>query len=128
MASFLTEAWVEALAAALGSLPERAGATAVVQHVVSGTPHGEVRYHLSIIDGRVGSAGLGEVEEADLRCTTSYPDALRLARGDVAVHEAFMQGKLKMVGSTGRLMDLLPVLGSDDHRQALAGLSAATQY
>lgn len=128
MAPFLSQAWVDALATALADLPARAGASARVQHVVSGGPEGEVRYHLEVVDGRVEAAGLGDIEAPDLTCTSTYADAVRLAMGEVAAHEAFMQGRLKVVGSTGRLMDLLPVLDSDDHRRATADLRAATQF
>lgn len=123
MPTFLSRAWLDAHAAAGASLPERPGATAVVQHVVTGGPDGEARYHLAWVDGRVVAAVLGPAEAPDLVCTAPYADAAAMASGAVGAHEAFMQGKLKVVGSTGRLMDLMPVLDSDEHRALLVGLS-----
>lgn len=125
-ARFLSQEWLDAHVAASAALPERPGASAVVQHVVTGGPDGEVRYHLCVVDGRVAGAALGQVDAPDLLCTATYAEAVKIATGAVGAHEAFMQGKLKVVGSTGRLMDLLPVLGSDEHRQAMVALGAAS--
>lgn len=116
MPPFLSEAWLVAQAEAGAALPERPGASAVVQHVVTGGPDGEVCYHVVLVDGRLIAAAFGEAAAPDLVCTATYAEAVRMATGVVGAHEAFMQGKLKVVGSTGRLMDLLPVLDSAEHR------------
>ena len=47
---FLSEAWFELQRSLGAELPERPGATARVQHVVSGTPEGEVRYVHRLVD------------------------------------------------------------------------------
>lgn len=124
MTAFLSQEWLDALVVAGGRLPERRGASARLQHVVTGSPDGEVRYHVSIVDGRVEAATLGTTDEAALTCTTTFADARRLALGEVGAHEAFMQGRLKVAGSTGLVMDLLPMLDSDDYRRAVAEVAA----
>ena len=51
MVELLSPEWVELHRRVLGGLPEVPGATARLQHVVSGGPHGEVAYTLAMVDG-----------------------------------------------------------------------------
>jgi alkyl sulfatase BDS1-like metallo-beta-lactamase superfamily hydrolase len=128
MAAYLSQEWLDDHLEAGAALPTRPGASARVQHVVTGAPDGEVRYHVTITDGRPVAAELGDATEVDLTFTATYPEAQRAARGEVGPHEAFMQGRLKVVGSTGRLMDLMPMLDSEPYREAIAAVSASTEY
>ena len=58
-ASFASADWVALLADAYGKLPARPGATAVVEHVATGGPDGEVSYWTAFEDGRLADAGAG---------------------------------------------------------------------
>jgi alkyl sulfatase BDS1-like metallo-beta-lactamase superfamily hydrolase len=128
VAAFLSQGWLDEVAERGASLPSRPGVGATIQHIVTGAPDGEVRYHQSVVDGQVQEAALGEIEDPDLLVTTTYAEAQRVARGEVSAPAAFMQGKLKVAGSSGRVMDLMPLLDSPEYRDLTAALSEATEY
>lgn len=126
MATFLSEAWLAELVSADAALPPVEGATLRVQHVVPKAPGGEVAYTTSIEDGRVVAATLGPDEAADLVVTTEYRDAVLLLTGELAPDVAFMQGRLKVAGSMGDFLRLIPVQRSEAYRAGRAALGAAT--
>jgi hypothetical protein len=123
----LSPEWVEQLAACGADLPERPGATARLQHVIAGTPDGEVAYTLAFVDGRVTSATIGR-DDATADCTflITYKDALAMAKGELTLEVGFMQGKVKMTGASGPWFAVQPVLQSADHASMLAKLAADT--
>ena len=88
---------------------------AVVTLVVTGGPEGrkaERSAQFVVRDGTVAAAGAEG--EADLVITQPWDDVM----DSVPLDEAFMRGTSKVVGSTGLLMDLLPVLRSESWRDA----------
>ena len=125
---YLSQAWLDLQRDLLGALPERPGATARVQYAVSGSPAGEVRYAQSVVDGRLTTAALGDDPDAEVTLTQTYADAVEVARGEVDVNAAFMQGRVKVVGDMGKVMALMPLTHSDEFRAALAELSTQTDY
>ena len=125
---YLSQGWLDLLLALAKDLPERPGATARLQHVVTGTPEGEVRYHQSIVDGRVGEVGLGDHPDAEVTLTQSYADARQVAEGELDASVAFMQGRTKVVGDMGKVLALMPLLQSDQYREVLAEVSRQTSY
>jgi putative sterol carrier protein len=84
--------------------------SAVVLHVVSGGPEGEVRYVTRVVDGRVVEHGPGSVEEADATLAVPHAEGLAIAEGRLDANAAFMQGRIKTAGRTGPLLALLSVL------------------
>jgi hypothetical protein len=120
MAELLTQAWIDRLVERGATLPEIPGASATVQHVITGAPEGEIRYHQTIVDGRVQSAGLGDLDGVDLTLTVPYDQALAAARGETLTPVELMRGRAKQVGSSGHLMALMPLLMSDGYREAVA--------
>lgn len=86
---------------------EADGASAVIQHVVSGGPTGTVVYVTRLEGGRMSDAALGDAEDADLHFTMAYHDAVLVARGEVSLGAAYMQGRLKVEGDMVKLFDLL---------------------
>jgi hypothetical protein len=125
----LTQAWVDLHRSAAEGLPERPGATARVQHVVTGTPGGEVAYAISLVDGRVTEATIGRDDDAaDCTFLETYSDAVLMAKGDLDLHAGFMQGRVKMSGDMGKLMAVLPVTQSDDYKAVLATVTASTEF
>lgn len=128
MAAYLSPAWFDLQSAVTAGLPVRPGVTARVQHVVSGTPAGEVRYHQNVVDGRVVEIGLGDDPQAEVTLTQSYADALEIAKGDLDAATAFMQGRVKVVGPMGKVMALMPLMRSDEYRECLGELAAQTDY
>lgn len=128
---FLSDEWVAALAEAAAALPPRPGATARVSTVVVGGHAGakaERGYRCEFVDGRLvtASPGAAAEDEADLHVTQPYDDALAALRGDAGLDVAFMRGRTKVVGRTGVLLSLLPVLRSPEWRTACEALAART--
>ena len=94
---------------------------AVVTLVVTGGPEGrkaERSAQFVVGDGTVAAASADG--EADLVITQPWDDVV----ASVPLDEAFMRGTSKVVGSTGLLMDLLPVFRSDEWRQACGQVTA----
>jgi hypothetical protein len=123
---YLSSEWVARLAELGAGLPEVPGATATVEVVVPGSPTGEVRYVVRYVDGRVAEASLGAADGPDVSLTTKYADAVRLLRGDLDLNAEFMSGRMKVAGSTGRLLDVLSLDGTPEHRAMREELAAAT--
>lgn len=125
---FLSDAWFELVRELGAELPPRPGASARVQHVVTGTPDGEVRYVHAIVDGRTAELRVGTDEHAEVTFTNTYADAQALARGELDPRITFMQGRTKMAGDMGKVLALMPVTSSDEQREALAEASRQTAY
>ncbi len=123
MASYLSPAWFDAAQAVGAALPERPGVSAVVQHVVSGGPDGEVRYVARVVDGRVVDLAPGAADEPDATLTIPHAEGLAMAEGRLDANAAFMQGRIKTAGRTGPLLALLSVLQAP----AWTDLAAATE-
>ena len=128
MVVFLSQEWIELHRELGGALPARPGVTARVQHVVTGAPGGDVRYHVSVVDGRYVAAGLGDDPAAEVTLTTTYPDALAVERGELDASAAFMQGRVKTLGSMGTVMALMPLTRSEELAVVRAEIAARTAW
>lgn len=125
---YLSQTWLDRQRELVGELPKRPGVTATVQHIVSGTPDGEVRYVHTIVDGRLTAATLGADPAAEVTLSQTYGDAVLIAQGELDGNVAFMQGRVKVVGDMGKVMALMPLTGSHEYRRALAELAAHTTF
>ncbi len=125
---YLSQAWLDRLRELASALQERPGTTARVQHVVTGAPSGEVRYTMTIVDGRVSAATLGDDVDAEVTMSLTYAVAVDVVRGELDSNAAFMQGRVKIVGDMGRVMALMPLTQSDEYRAALAALAEQTEF
>ncbi len=128
MVAFLDQGWLDLHVELARDLPERPGVTARVQRVVTGAPGGEVRYHEHVVDGQLVEATIGDDPGAEVTLTLSSADARLIAEGELDASAAFMQGRVKVVGDMGKLMALMPLTQSEEHRAVLAELSRQTQY
>jgi hypothetical protein len=126
--AFLSPEWLELRQLLGADLPEQPGASGRVQHVVTGTPAGEVRFVETIADGRVVDVSPGADDGADVTYTHTYADAQGILRGELDATVAFMQGRVKMAGDMGTVLALMPVSRSEDLRQAMAELAAQTAF
>lgn len=126
MSEWLSEEWFEELRRVGSAQPQHPGASARVQFVLVGGPDGEVRYYWVVEDGRLTACGLGELDDAELTLTESFDDALAIQRGELDSSAAFMQGRIKVGGSMTRLLALLPLLSSPEHRAAMEELNERT--
>ncbi len=107
MSRFLSPEWIAAAAAAAAASAELARATAevrlVVQQVVTGTPHGEVRYVVSIDNGRT-ELRPGDEPSADVTFSLDWDTAVALATGGTSAEDAFTTGRLQLAGDVGALL------------------------
>jgi len=127
MVAFLSQEWLDLHQRTAADLPPRPGATLRLQIVVSGAPDGEVVYTQQIEDGRIRAADLGADAEAAVVLTQTYADARAIADGDLELVAGFMQGRVKMTGTTGDLMAILPLTQSREYQALLAEVAAQTQ-
>jgi putative sterol carrier protein len=128
VAKWLTQEWLDEAREQFAGQPERPGATARVQYVVAGGPDGEVRYYSVIEDGRLLEAQLGELADAEVTLFESYAVGRRIQEGELDPGAAFMQGSVKVTGSLGKLLSVLPITTSPEYRAAQAELSAKTEF
>lgn len=125
MAKFLSDEWGDAVREALNGSDAvkdaTKGVSLCIQQVVTGTPDGgEVKYWTKFDDGAVDGA-IGEAPDADVTISQDYETAAAMNRGELNAQAAFMQGKLKVTGNMGKLLQhqgaiqaLGPVLSSID--------------
>ncbi len=107
MVKFLSPQWTESVIGALNDSDDARqalkGVELILQQVVTGGPEGDVSYWTRFDDGKV-EGGLGETEEPDVTITQDYETAVALSRAELNAQAAFMQGKLKVKGNMGKLL------------------------
>lgn len=128
MPKFLTQEWLDQVRELAQEFPERQGATAVMQFVVTGAPEGEVKYYQQIENGKMLEAKVGEAENPDFTITQAYEDAEKIQKGELDANAAFMQGKLKVTGNMGKLMSLMPLTQSPEYKQIQGKVNEITDY
>jgi putative sterol carrier protein len=128
MPKYLTQEWLDEARALAHDQPERPGASATMQFVVTGGPDGDVTYYWVITDGRLAESGLGELPDPEVTMTTTYADAVAVQKGDLDPNAAFMQGKTKVTGNMGKLMQLMPLTMTPEYRAAQEKIRAVTEY
>lgn len=108
MAKFLTQEWGDQVREALNSSDTVKnaieGVDLTVQQVVTDVPdEGEVKYWTQFKDGQVNGE-IGETDEADVTISQNYETAAAMNKGELNAQAAFMQGKLKVTGNMGKLL------------------------
>src|SRR5580704_12592901 len=117
MAEWLSEEWLQEVAARAGSRPSVPGVTGTVSVAVTGGPHGDAVYHWSYRDGIPGDGASGAAGAADLALVIPYADARPVAAGEVEPSVAYMRGRLKATGDGALLLGLLASTATEDYRQ-----------
>ena len=126
---YTSQEWIEAAGRALAGAPGLKEATVdlglVLEQVVTRTPTGTVTWHVTIDHGTVTMTA-GPAPAADVRFTTSYGTAARIAAGELGAQRAFAEGDLRVGGDLSLLVAHQRTLaGVDD---ALAAVRAETTY
>jgi len=128
MAKYLSQEWLD-LQKELGQeFPERPGASARMQYVVTGSPDGDVRYATVIEDGKMLENALGDDAEAEFTLTSTYDDSVKVLKGELDANAAFMQGRMKVTGNMGKLMSLMPLTQSPEYKAILTKVADQTEY
>ena len=72
--------------------------------LVTGTPHGDVSYHLQVSNGSL-TFGSGVASPEHVRFTESWDTAVAVATGELNAQEAFIKGAVKFSGNHQLLID-----------------------
>ncbi|MEX0664878.1 MAG: SCP2 sterol-binding domain-containing protein [Acidimicrobiia bacterium] len=127
MAAFLSAEWLQDLDRAARASPAlteigRAGELVVEQHV-TGTPTGDVSYHV-VIDGDGARVVNGPAPEANIVITTDFATAVSLHAGDMNAQRALASGSLKLTGDIDQLVQRSDALKALD--DVFASIRATT--
>jgi len=125
---YLTQEWLDTQREIAQEFPERPGATAHLQYIVTGGPEGEVRYFWVVENGKILEDELGEDPDAEVTMTITWEDSAKMQRGELDETAAFMQGRLKVQGNMGKLMSLMPLTQSPEYKAIKAKITEVTEF
>jgi len=128
MPKYLTQEWLDTQRDIAQEFPERPGATAHLQYVVTGAPDGDVRYFWAVDNGKLLQDELGEDPDAEVVLTLTYDDSVKIQKGELDETAAFMQGRLKVTGNMGKLMSLMPLTQSPEYKAIKEKVTAVTEF
>jgi putative sterol carrier protein len=128
MAKYLSQEWLDLQKEQAQEFPERPGATARMQYVITGAPEGDVKYFCVIDNGKMLENTLGEDPAAEFTLTQGYDDSIKVLKGELDANTAFMQGRVKVTGNMGKLMSLLPLTQSAEYKAIQERVAAQTEY
>jgi putative sterol carrier protein len=125
---YLTQEWLDTQREIAQEFPERPGATAHLQYIVTGGPDGEIRYYWVVENGKILEDQLGEDPDAEVTMTITYDDSMKMQKGELDETAAFMQGRLKVQGNMGKLMSLMPLTQSPEYKAIKEKITAVTEF
>jgi putative sterol carrier protein len=125
---WLTEEWFDETRAMAAQEPVDPGLSARIQCQISGGPDGEVTCHEVFDDGHLVSRGLGAVKGPDVTLSVAWGDAVAMQRGDLDPNVAFMRGALKVAGSMGVMLSLLPVAHTPEYQDVRRRIADITEF
>jgi len=128
VARYLTQEWLDEARALGADQPERPGASVRINWVVTGGPAGDVMYYQVLEQGRVVEGGLGSLDDAEVTLTSSWADSVSVARGDVDLNTAFMQGRVKAAGHMAKLLSILPLTKAPEYVALQDRIRAVTEF
>ena len=128
MAKYLSQEWLDESRKLAEGQPERPGATARMQYVVTGAPEGDIRYYWILENGKLQESKLGDLPDAEVTLTQSYEDAVKIQKGELDANAAFMQGRVKVTGNMAKLMSLLPITNSPEYKQLQEEITKITDF
>ena len=128
MAKYLSKEWLEEQRQLAADQPERPGASARMQYVVTGAPDGDIEYYWVLEDGKLLESDLGKLEDAEVTLTQTWDDSVAIQKGDLDANTAFMQGKVKVTGNMAKVMSLLPLTSSPEYTELQEKIRTVTEY
>ena len=128
MTKWLTQEWLDENTQLAVDQPDRPGASARLQYVITDGPDGDIAYYWIVVDGHLVENRLGELDDAEVTLTETYDDAMAIQKGELDANSAFMQGKIKVSGDVGQLMALLPITMSPEFKEFQTAVLAITDF
>ena len=126
---FLTQDWLDKQKELAQEFPERPGATARMQYVVTGAPDGDVSFYTVVENGNMKENQIGQDPDgAEFTMTVGYADFEKISKGELDANAAFMQGRLKVTGNMAKLMSLMPLTQSPEYKAIAVKLHGETDY
>jgi predicted lipid carrier protein YhbT len=125
---YLSQEWLDETRAMAAQQPARAGATARIQYVITAGPDGDVKYSWVLEDGKLLESHLGTIADPDVTVTAPYAEWVKIARGELDMSAAFMQGVIKVAGDMGQWLTLLPITQSREYLELQAGIRDLTDF
>jgi len=128
MAKYMTQEWLDEARKLAEGQPERPGASAKMQYVLTGGPEGGGKYYWVLENGKLLESKLGELPDVDFTMTLSYDDSVKVQKGELDANAAFMQGRMKVTGNMGKLMQLMPLTNSPEYKTLQEDIANITEY
>jgi predicted lipid carrier protein YhbT len=128
MSKWLTQEWLDESKKLAEGQPERPGASARMQYVVTGSPDGDIKYYWILENGKLQESTLGELSDAEVTMTQTYEDAMKIQKGELDANAAFMQGRVKVTGNMAKLMSLLPLTNAPEYKDLQKQIQEITEY
>jgi hypothetical protein len=128
MSKWLTQEWLDESKKLAAGQPERPGASARMQYVVTGSPEGDIKYYWILENGKLLESQLGELPDAEVTMTQTYEDAMKIQKGELDANAAFMQGRVKVTGNMAKLMSLLPLTNAPEYKDLQKQIQEITEY
>ena len=129
MPKYMTEEWLDEARKLAEGQPERPGASAKMQYVLTDAPGGgDLKYYWVLENGRLLESKLGELPDVDFTMTLSYDDSVKVQQGELDANAAFMQGRMKVTGNMGKLMQLMPLTNSPEYKALQEEIRGITEY
>jgi len=128
MSKYLSQEWIDETRKLADGQPERPGASARMQYVVTGGPDGDIKYYWVLEDGKLLESSLGETPDADFTMTLSYDDSVKVQKGELDANAAFMQGRMKVAGNMAKLMQLMPLTNSPEYKALQEDVRQVTDF
>ena len=109
---YLSNEWINAVAEGIKLNNEIAivarDNTISVTQIITGTPHGDISYHLESRDGKITFAS-GPATVSDIAFTQDWATAVGVATGKINAQEAFISGKIRFKGDHERVIATQPL-------------------
>ena len=128
MAKYLSGEWLDETRGLAESQPDRPGASARMQYVVTGGADGDIKYWWQLEDGKLVDSALGVLDDSDFTMTLSYEDSAKIQKGELDANAAFMQGRMKVTGNMGKLMQLMPLTNSTEYKELQVTIQGITEF
>jgi alkyl sulfatase BDS1-like metallo-beta-lactamase superfamily hydrolase len=125
---YLTQEWLDVTKGMAEDQPERPGASARMQYVVTGGPGGDVSYYWVLENGKLLESKLGSIDDAEVTLTQTYDDSVKVAKGELDANAAFMQGRVKVTGNMAKLMALLPLTNAPEYKGLQEKIREITEF
>lgn len=129
MPRYLSAEWLDAARAATDlsgrEAASRPAPCVVVQHLVTGTPDGDVAYHVCV-DAAGVRVQAGSSPDPTVVFTEDYDTAAAIGRGELSAQGALIAGRIRVRGDLSKLTACAACL--DDIDDLLAELRERTTY